>query len=195
MVDANGMTKSVVSVENDVQAIAREPRPFLFLEPARLPLRPIPIDPIGLDRLDAEVGEAVPALARSVVNYSIALQNRSALERGNRQPIQLSVLNRRRRAARAWLNAVIAGQTDAATLHAVGTQWLPVLCGSGPDARPAPAVARRFVEFVRGAITAHLFSEPCENLLPHARALHVLETVLAMHLAGAVQAARSTAGR
>lgn len=193
MVDANGMTKSVVSVENDVQAIAREPRPFLFLEPARLPLRPIAIDPIGLERLDAEVGEVVPALARSVVNYSIALQNRSALERGNRQPIQLSVLNRRRRAARAWLNAVIAGQTDAATLHAVGTQWLPVLCGSGPDARPAPAVARRFVEFVRGAITAHLFSEPCENLLPHARALHVLETVLAMHLAGAVQAARLSA--
>ena len=195
MVDANGMTKSVVSVENDVQAIAREPRPFLFLEPARLPLRPIAIDPLGLERLDAEVGEAVPALARSVVNYSIALQNRSALERGNRQPIQLSVLNRRRRAARAWLNAVLAGQTDAATLHAVGTQWLPVLCGSGPDARPAPAVARRFVEFVRGAITAHLFSEPCENLLPHARALHVLETVLAMHLAGAVTAARATATR
>lgn len=195
MVDANGMTKSVVSVENDVQAIAREPRPFLFLEPARLPLRPVAIDPIGLERLDAEVGEAVPALARSVVNYSITLQNRSALERGNRQPIQLSVLNRRRRAARAWLNAVLAGQTDAATLHAVGTQWLPVLCGSGPDARPAPAVARRFVEFVRGAITAHLFSEPCENLLPHARALHVLETVLAMHLAGAVTAARATTTR
>ncbi len=195
MVDANGMTKSVLSVENDVQAIAREPRPFLFLEPARLPLRPVAIDPIGLERLDAEVGEAVPALARSVVNYSIALQNRSALERGNRQPIQLSVPNRRRRAARAWLNAVIAGQTDAATLHAVGTQWLPVLCGSGPDARPAPAVARRFVEFVRGAITAHLFSEPCENLLPHARALHVLETVLAMHLAGAVTAARAATTR
>ncbi len=186
------MTKSVVAVGNDVQAIAREPRPFLFLEPARVPSRPVDLDAIGLDRLFGEVADAVPSLARSLVNFSIELQNRSMLERGNRQPIQLSVLNRRRRAARAWLNAVVAGQIDAATQHAVSTQWLPVLCGTGPEARPAAGVVSKFIEFVRGAIAAHLFSEPCENLLPHARALHTAETVLGVHLAAAAPRTRAT---
>jgi len=184
------MAKSVMSVGNPVQAILREPRPFLFLEPARVPTRAVAIDPIGLEWLDEACDEAVPALVRSLVNYSITLQNRSSLERGARQPIQLSVLNRRRRAARAWIVAVLAGRTDGPTQHAVSTQWIPTLCGTGPDLQNAAGQGTKFVEFLRGALTGMVFAEPAANLLGHARALHVVESVLAVHLA-AVKNVRS----
>ena len=187
------MTKSVMSVRNPTQAITREPRPFLFLEPARIPTRAVALDPIGLERLDEACDDGVPALVRSLVNYSITLANRSPLQRGARQPIQLSVLNRRRRAARGWIVAVLAGKTDAATQHAVCTQWIPTLCGTGPDLQAAAVQAPQFVEFLRGALTALVFSEPAENLLGAARALHVLETVLAVHLAAVKNVRRATA--
>ncbi len=176
------MTKSVI--------LGREPRPFLFLEPARVPARAVAVDAAGLAWLAAAADDAVPALVRSVVDYSIVLRNERLAARGRQQPIQVSVLNRRRRAARAWILAVLAGRTDGATQHAVSTQWIPTLCGAGPDLEHAAAHGPRFVEFLRGALTALVFAEPAENLLPHARALHVLETVLAVHLA-AVKSARA----
>ncbi|MBL9078844.1 MAG: hypothetical protein JNL08_15165 [Planctomycetes bacterium] len=185
------MTKSAVSQANVVTA-AREPRPFLFLSPARLPLRHDPIDAAGRATLQAAAEDAVPMLVRSLVNFTIERQNRRALERGNPQPIALSVLNRRRRAARAWLLAVLAGKVDGAARHAVASQWLPTLCGTGPDLRLAAAPARALVEFVRGAITACIFDEANENLLPHAKALHVLETVLSVHLAAVLQVSRAS---
>jgi hypothetical protein len=173
------MTKSVLSVGNTTQAIAREPRPFLFLEPARTSST-VAIDPIGLAWLAEAADDAVPTLVRSIVNFSIALQNRSLLERGKQQPIQVSVLNRRRRAARAWINAVLVGGIDAATQQALTTQWIPTLCGSRPGASEQGG---KFVEFLRGSLTSLIFSEPAGNLLGHARALHVVESVLAVHLA------------
>ena len=177
------MTKSVVSIGKPTQAIAREPRPFLFLQPARTTTLPVAIDPIGIERLDEAADEAVPTLVRSLVNFSITLSNRSLFERGKQQPIQLSVLNRRRRVARAWLNAVLAGKTDAPTQHSLVTQWMPTLCGTGPNLAQAAEQGPKFVEFLRGALTGVIFSEPAANLLGHARALHVVETVLAVHLA------------
>jgi hypothetical protein len=100
------------------------------------------------------------------------------------QPVVLSVLNRRRRAAREWINSVLAGASDAATLQALAGQWLPVLLGhERSPARKAAATAALF-EFLRGAITALLFEEPAENLLPAVKGLHVLETVLARQLGG-----------
>jgi len=188
------MTKSVVSVGNATQAIAREPRPFLFLEPARASARDVIIDATGLEQLDSAADEAVPTLVRSLVNFSIALQNRSPLERGTQQPIQVSVLNRRRRVARAWLNAVLAGKVDSATQHAFATQWIPTLCGTGPERKPAPEHGGKFVEFLRGALTALIFSEPAANLLGHVRALHVLESVLAVHLAALSASSPRTIG-
>jgi hypothetical protein len=174
------MTKSTIVAE-DVPALRREPRPFLRLAPAVGPaMRP---DPRGLARLDAALAEQIPQLVRSLVDWTIALQNRRALGRGGAQPIQLSVLNRRRRAARSWLLAIAAGCTDAATCHAVAGQWLPLLTGSGPEAKPSPTTAQALVEFVRGAITACVFDAPRANLLDDARALGVLEATLAAHLA------------
>lgn len=183
------MTKSVVSVKDGSPTAVREPRPFLYLEPARLPRRDEPLDPVGRDRLEAVLTPAIPQLVRALVDFTIALQNRSALERGHAQPIQLSVLNRRRRAARSWLLAIAAGKIDAATRHAVATQWIPTLVASGPELGRATGPGRRLLEFVRGAATAWLFDEPAESLLPHARALQVLETTLAVHLAGLLQQA------
>lgn len=174
-------------------SVVREPRPFLYLEPARLPLRDIDVDPIGRRRLDAAMMPAIPALVRSVVDFTIARQNRRAHARGNPEPIGLSVLNRRRRAARTWLLAIAEGRTDAATRHAVGSQWLPLLCGTGPDLAAVAAPGRMLVEFLRGAITACIFDRVADNLLDDARALSVMETTLAAHLAGLQQIARAAA--
>ena len=180
------MTKSGTSAKETVSAV-RVGRPVLYLKPARLPLRDVAIDPIGVERLDAALTPAIPALVRSLVDFTIELQNRRAIERGNPQPIQLSVLNRRRRAARAWLVAIAEGRADAATRHAVATQWIPLLTGSAHDVAKAARSGAPLIEFVRGAITACIFDEPASNLLPHARALHVLETTLAAHLAALQQ--------
>lgn len=185
------MTQSATSVVDAATTITREPRPFLYLEPARLPLRSTQIDAASLVRLDDAAGPSVPALVRSIVDFSIALQNRRALENGNVQPIQLSVLNRRRRAARSWLVAILAGRVDAGTLHAVSTQWIPTLAGTGYDLRRCARSGRAFVEFVRGAITACIFDRFEPNLVPSAKAGHALETVLAAHLAAVQQAARA----
>lgn len=183
------MTKSAVPEANVLTAV-REPRPFLFLEPARLPLRNGALDREGVAFLHAAAEAWVPMLVRSLVQFTIARQNRRELERGRAQPIQVSVLNRRRRAARAWLLAVICSKVDGGTQHAVASTWLPTLCATGPDQRPAAGPVRELIEFVRGAITACLFDQPAENLVPHARALHALETTLSVHLAAARAARR-----
>ncbi len=184
------MTKSPVSERNTAAAVVREVQPFAFLEPARLPLRASTPDTDGQRWLADKVSPAIPQLVRSLVDHTIERQNRRAIERGNPQPIQVSVLNRRRRAARTWLLAILDGKTDAATRHAVATQWLPVLCGTGPDLARVAHPGRVLIEFLRGAITACIFDEATPNLLPHARALHTLESTLAVHLAALLQGAR-----
>jgi hypothetical protein len=173
-------------------AAAVEPRPFLFLDPVRTTARRPVLDEVGRENLESCTIDAVPAIVRSLVDFTIAQQNRRALEHGNVQPIQLSVLNRRRRSARAWILAVLAGAVDAGTLHALTTQWIPTLTGTGPDLRRAAQPGRACLEFLRGAIAAQIFDRPAENLLPHARALHVLETVLGLHLAAVQDAARAS---
>lgn len=179
------MTKST-SPTAPAATTVREVRPFLFLDPA--PATPLSIEPAVRARLDRIASEQIPQLVRSLVDYTIALQNRRALERGNPQPIQLSVLNRRRRAARAWLVAILAGATDTATLQAVTGQWLPTLCAAGLVPTGVQRAGRRLVEFVRGALTACVFDEAADNLLPHAKAEHVIEATLQAHLAALLRA-------
>lgn len=187
------MTKSTVLADDGASVALREGRPHLVLEPARLPLKHAAHDAIGLAELERAVTPAIPALVRSLVDFTIARQNRRALEHGFVQPIQLAVLNRRRRAARSWLLALTNGQNDAATRHAVATQWIPLLAGTGADFVAAARAGRVLLEFVRGALTACVFDEPRESLLDQAKALHVLETTLAAHLAGVLEAARTAA--
>ena len=181
------MTKSEGSNQEGSQQ--REPRPFLYLKAASLPLSQEPVDPVGLQQLDESIQPQISHIVRSIVDYTIHKQNRLATIA---QPIQMSVLNRRRRAARAWLVAICAAKSDAATRHAVATQWLPLLCGTGPDLKVALEPARELIEFVRGAGTACIFDGPEESLLPHARALNVFESTLAVHLAAVQQISHST---
>lgn len=183
------MTKSANHEVHDAPAAVRVPRPFLFLSPARLPVTTGASFANDVRYLEAAAGQWVPVLVRSVVDHTIALQNKRAIERGNPQPISMSVLNRRRRAARAWLLAVLAGKCDAETLNTVRTQWMPMLTGNGHEAAKASRWSRSVIEFVRGAVTACIFDEPAADLLPHAKALHVLETVLAAHLATTLEPA------
>jgi hypothetical protein len=189
------MTKSTVLANDGVAAAQREVRPFLLLEPARLPLKETAVDATGLAELERAVTPSIPALVRSLVDFTIARQNRRALEHGRVQPIQLAVLNRRRRAARSWLLAIATGKVDAATRHAVATQWLPLLAGTGSELARIGGAGRVLLEFVRGALTACVFDEPRESLLDQAKALHVLESTLAAHLAGVLEAARNAAAK
>jgi hypothetical protein len=163
-----------------------------FLAP-RAVARDVVIDAGAIAELEARAGASVPVLTRAVVAYTIALQNRRALEHGNVQPIQLSVLNRRRRVARAWLLAILAGKVDAGTRHAVATQWLPTLCAAGPAPAQCTTRAVALIEYVRGAITACIFDQPADNLVPQARALHALEQALAAHLGAVRDLGRSPA--
>ena len=78
------MTKSAVPEANVLTAV-REPRPFLFLEPARLPLRNGALDREGVAFLHAAAEAWVPMLVRSLVQFTIARQNRRELERGRAQ--------------------------------------------------------------------------------------------------------------
>ncbi|MCA8973238.1 MAG: hypothetical protein KDC98_00885 [Planctomycetes bacterium] len=188
------MTKSAIQQENASAVRSREPRPFLFLEP-RPATSEVTFTAGDIALLDELTCDSVAGFTRSLVNHTIAMQNRRALEHGNVQPIQVSVLNRRRRAARAWILAILAGRVDAGTLHAAATQWLPTLAASGPDLARSVAPATRLIEFVCGAVTARIFAAPAANLLPHARALHLLETTLASHLGAVREAARTSATR
>ena len=100
------------------------------------------------------------------------------------------MLNRRRRAARAWIQSVVSGAVDQPTQHAVATQWLPTLAGHRSDREAVERTIRSCVEFLRGALVGVLFDEPADNLLGHARALNVFETVLGVHLAAALEVLR-----
>lgn len=171
-------------------ATVPEPRPFLYLDPLPAGANPPVIDQRGLDCLELAAALDVPALVRGLVNFTIAQQNGRALETGRRTPIVISVLNRRRRSARAWVMAILSGLVDQATLHALVRTWAPHLTASGTDASAMLEPARACVEYLRGAITATIFDEPADNLLLHARALHVLDTVLSVHLAALREAAR-----
>lgn len=189
------MTKTAeLQVPGPAPAAVREPRPFLFLSPVAAAPKLPQLDPVGLRLLAEQVEPHVPFLVRSLVDHTIALQNRRSFERGQPQALQMSVLNRRRRSARAWLLAIGGGQIDAATTHALVSQWVPTLAGSGGEPAASVAVGRSCLEFVRGAITALLFDAPAANLLPAARALHVLETVLGVHLAAMQAAGRRALG-
>ncbi|MFK7743160.1 MAG: hypothetical protein AB8H80_22790 [Planctomycetota bacterium] len=173
-------------------AAVREPRPFLYLKPAALPLVHHEYDAAGVARLQQSADADIPHIVRSIVDYTIASQN----ERSRRaQPIPMSVLNRRRRAARSWLRAILEARCDAATRHAVATQWLPILCGTGPDRQQLAPLAAALCEFVRGVVTASVFVEPKANLLGDARALHALESTLSVHLAAVGQLVRPSASQ
>jgi hypothetical protein len=160
----------------------REPAPFAWLEPGTLQ-RTLPASAReSLPYLQAAIGDQVQLLVRSLVNYTVARQNEENRQAGKRVGIQLSVLNRRRRVARAWLEAIVAGSIDTATVHSLSSSWLPQLIGSGPELHRSARAGEDCIEFVRGASCALILHRPADNLLPEAHALHALEVILGIHL-------------
>jgi hypothetical protein len=147
----------------------------------------------GLALLRERAEPQAQSLARALVEFSLAPSGIHAAKLGTRrQPVPMSVRNRRRRSAGLWINAILAGRTDQPTLEALTGVWLPQLAGTGPDRSLAVPHGVRFVEYLRGAMTAALFPEPAENLVPEAYGLQALETVLAIHL-GAIRGMRRRA--
>jgi hypothetical protein len=177
------------------RAPLRERRPFLWLEAIDVPRRLPPSAQDGLPLLAELLMDEIGSLVRSLVNHTVAAQNEQRRREGRAEGVTLSVLNRRRRAARSWIVTILRGQVDRATLHAVAHSWLPQLCGTGPSIRNASQPARRYVEFLRGLMTAHVMRRVAENLVPEARALHALETILAIHLGALEEAVNAEAQR
>ncbi len=157
---------------------SRVPRPFSWLQPAHslssTALR-------GLGDLRELTADSAALLTRGLVEFSLHDGRTLNLVAQRRSP-SVSVLNRRRRAARLWIIAILNGQCDEETTRAVTRSWLRQLAGTGPDPKLAVDAGRRFLEYLRGAFTALLFDSSAPNLVPQARALSALEGVLAVHL-------------
>ncbi len=164
------------------RAPARERRPFLFVDAIDVPRRLPSSAQDGVRLLARLLMHEVGTLVRSLVNYTVACQNEERRREGRPQGVSLSILNRRRRAARSWVLTILKGHVDRSTLHTVVHSWLPQLCGTGPGIRDARAPARRYVEFLRGLMTSHVMGRVAANLVPEAKALHALETILGIHV-------------
>ncbi len=187
-------SKANAQEETFSRAPRRERRPFLRLRP-EVPRKLPPSAQDGVVLLAELLMDEVGSLVRSLVDYTVASQNEERRRAGRRQGVTLSVLNRRRRAARSWIVTILRGQVDRTTLHTVAHSWLPQLCGTGPNIRNANQPARRYVEFLRGLMTAHVMRRVAENLVPEATALHALETILAIHLGALEEAVNAEAKR
>ncbi len=156
----------------------REARPFVWLEPAQIPESLPSSAAAGLPELQAYLGTEVQLLMRNLVDFSLV----SSVDRTRSLAPSASVLNRRRRSAGLWINAILAGNIDKSTLHSLIHTWGPQLAGSGPDRELTLRQTGAFVEYLRGAMTGMICSQPEANLVPQAWAIHCLETVLAIHL-------------
>ena len=171
---------------------AREPRPFLHIQPdPRIELPTTASE--GLFELEEMVSADVPGLVKALVGYTLSAQNRLNMWAGRRVPPSVSTINRRRRAARQWIQSILAGSVDEQTLRSVGHAWIPQLAGSGPDLHEGSADGFACIEYIRGSVTSRIFDREAESLVPQAKALHAFESILAVHLAAyqrAVQASR-----
>ena len=167
--------------------------PFVWLppEPPALALEPQTLECVPY--LAGFVGDSAAWLATSLVAFTYERQDERGRAMGT--ATVTSVLNRRRRAAALWVQAILAGKADAETLHQLTTSWIPQLVGCGPDLWRGACSGRDVIEYLRGACTARIVVDPQDNLIAEARALHALEAVLAAHLfAWQAAAARSRTG-
>ena len=163
-------------------------RPLGGLEPRELDGRLPAAAESDLAYLQFLVASDDIRIARGLVDYSLQITSRVAGPL--RRPPAVSILNRRRRSARLWVNAVLAGDVSQRTMDCLTGSWLPHLAGVGPDAsQAAHRLGFRAIEWLRGAFQASIFDRPDANLVRHARALHALETVLAAHAAAVTRVA------
>ena len=172
--------KTAISKPGQTHASTVTRRPFLRLEPEpRAALTEDVCEALAV--ADDILSDQVPALVKGLVNYAIGFHIRRRAT-GRRVAPSVSAINRRRRASTQWIQAILAGRIDRESLHAIGHSWIPQLAGTGPDLHQSATLGRQCVEYLRGAITARVFERPAENLVPWAKAMWGIETVLAIHL-------------
>lgn len=195
--DADGMaSKARVAVQAPARTgiELRSERPSFHLLRPRRPTAGLPLSAEdGIAYLQFIAGEEDARIAQALVHASF----RTRAPAGTvfvREP-SISVRNRRRRAARLWVNAILAGDVSAPALKALTHSWLPQLAGTGPDAWRGQPAGRRFVEYLRGAFTAAVMTDAMPCLIRHAKALHALESILAVHLGAIVSVPRPRAVR
>lgn len=163
---------------------ARAPRPHRGTDLWLPPSGAGSAAPVGIDELEYLVSDSVQIVVRALVGHISSLEIAHQRAAGRRpQPVPLRILNLRRRIARTWIIAILQGRMDSASLFALATRWIPQLVGRGEDTRRPAATSRDLVEYVRGALAAQVMTEPANNLVPQAKALHALDTVLGVHLA------------
>lgn len=156
-------------------------RPFQWLDPRPTDAGGDP-RPLGQDLgyLQILTADADVRVARALVEHTLARASRQ-------QPPAVTLVNRRLRVARLWINAILAGDVSPRTLGHVCNDWLPTLSGHRHPHTAAIRAGRDTVEMIRGLLTASIFADPWPCLLRHARAMHALETVLAAHLGAILQ--------
>ncbi|MDA0375108.1 MAG: hypothetical protein O2865_15090 [Planctomycetota bacterium] len=135
----------------------------------------------GLAALQRLASAHAARLGHELVQHTLRLRS------GSRAPFTrvppFSVLNRRRRAARLWVNAILGGDTSPATMRNLTRSWLPQLTGTGPEPRRAAPSGPGFVEFLRGALAAVTTPDgPVGDLTPVLEALNAGDHVLRVHL-------------
>lgn len=181
------MTTTVQNSEQRSPIQAREPRPFARLEPTAIPPQLPASARDGLVLLEDFVQRHATMLMRSLVGFSFS--NPDQRRAGPSHQQAASVLNRRRRAALEWIQAILAGRIDGSTLHSLAHSWIPQLAGTGPELARCVDRASEFIEYLRGAVTGLVMDRPQASLVPEAKALYALETILAVHLQAVCDAA------
>jgi hypothetical protein len=143
----------------------------------------------GVAALQRLAFEHAARISHELVQHTLRLRPGSSVPFLRVPPF--SVLNRRRRAARLWVNAVLVADTSPETLRNLTRTWLPQLTGTGPDPRLAAPSGPGLVEFLRGALAAVASPDgPVEDLSPLFDALHAADQVLRAHL-GAIADTRA----
>ena len=105
------------------------------------------------------LGDHAPRLARTLVRHVLAPAERD-----------LVALDRRLRAARAWVDAVLAGRTDDETLEMAAGVWLPELAGH--DGAAPVEVLRDLADGLLATAPGRLTATLDAVLARHAAALH-----------------------
>ncbi|GEM_PF-5606145 len=106
-------------------------------------------------------------------NWAPLSERKDIFARPPREP--LASLNKRRRAARAFLVGLFQGKVADGYCRDLKNVWLPELLGRNKWGEMDRERALAFLEYSMGLLAGALHSEPRENLVPMARIQAALE--------------------
>jgi len=106
-------------------------------------------------------------------NWRPLSERKDLFRRPPREP--LAALNKRRRAARAFLVGLFQGRVADGYCRDLKNVWLPELLGRNKWGETDRELALSFLEYTMGLLVGALHFEPRENLVPLARIQLALE--------------------